>query len=94
MKMAINELTEARYYGKICVHHPEFKGLRLKRSYQCVQCNSENKAHASRGTMSATLTLGNKIDALRKEWDEHNTAMKRIEKQLEALVLEQDERGQ
>lgn len=88
--MAKNEMTDARYLGKICDHHPEFNGLRLKRSYQCVQCCSENKARVPRGTMSKTSSLEMRINTLRKEWDAHNTAMREISKKLEVLTLEEE----
>lgn len=41
--MAINELTDARYYGKICEKHPEFRGLRNRKTYKCVECHSEGR---------------------------------------------------
>lgn len=90
--MALNEMTDARYIGKICAHHPEFNGLRAKRSYQCVQCWSEDRRHIPRGTLSAVTGLDSKIRALQKEWDTHNLAMRDITKQLEALTLERDEK--
>lgn len=89
--MALNEMTDARYIGKVCVHHPEFEGLRLKRSYACVQCNSEDKMRVSRGTLSKPITRESKIHALQKEWDKHNIAMRSIQKELEALM---DDGGQ
>jgi len=50
MKMALNEMTDKRYYGKVCGRHPEFEGLRLKRGYKCVQCRSDKKKGVSRET--------------------------------------------
>lgn len=41
--MARNELTDRRYYGKVCELHPEFEGLRHVKNYSCVQCASIKK---------------------------------------------------
>lgn len=68
--MAINELSETRYYGKTCEHHPEFKGLRLKSSYECVECRSRKKKGVSRGTPSVEQALNMKIDGIRHKIDE------------------------
>lgn len=68
--MALNELTDKRYHGKICERHPGFGGLRLKSSYECVQCKSEKKGGVPRGTMTEEQRLKTKIEWIRRRIDE------------------------
>jgi len=69
--MALNEMTDKRYLGKICERHPEFEGLRLKRGYECVQCRSEKKKGVSREIKPTTEvrieSIKHQIDALDKK---------------------------
>ena len=66
--MALNEMTDKRYIGKICAKHPEFEGLRLKRGYECVQCRSDKKKGVSRETRPMAEvrieSIKHQIDAL------------------------------
>ena len=66
--MALNEMTDKRYYGKVCTRHPEFEGLRLKRGYECVQCRSDKKKGVSRETRPTAEvrieSIKHQIDAL------------------------------
>jgi len=39
--MATKNLTPSRHFGKICLKHPEFDGLRQKPSSVCVECMAE-----------------------------------------------------
>lgn len=39
-----NSVTEARYIGSLCAHHPDLKGLRLKKNHLCLQCHRDRKA--------------------------------------------------
>ena len=39
----VNSISETRYIGKVCDKHPELKGERLKRDYQCPACRNEKK---------------------------------------------------
>lgn len=41
MATANNQLTDKRFYGKVCQLHIELDGLRLKSGYQCIGCNRE-----------------------------------------------------
>jgi len=66
MKMAMNEMTEKRYYGKVCDRHPEFNGLRLKRGYECVQCRSNKKKGIPRG---AKPDIEAKIESIKHQID-------------------------
>lgn len=36
-----NELSHNRYYGKICVTHPELEGLRNNADKRCIQCQRD-----------------------------------------------------
>lgn len=72
--MAINELTDKRYHGKICSKHPEFNGLRLKSKHMCVQCVSDKKSgdRVSRGTKPEQEKVIEAIDRLKKRVDASN----------------------
>lgn len=75
--MAINELTDKRYHGKICAEHPEFNGLRAKKSYLCVQCMAEKRiekksANVSRGTKSEQEKVLQAIERLKVRIDTTN----------------------
>ena len=73
--MAINELTEHRYHGKICIKHPEFNGLRAKRSNLCVQCLTEKKSgRVSRGTYTEADRVLVAIDGLKRQIDSMQAA--------------------
>lgn len=39
-----NSLTDKRYIGRICEHHPDLNGLRLKKNHTCMQCYRDRKA--------------------------------------------------
>ena len=68
--MAINELTDKRYHGKVCSRHPEFNGLRAKSSNLCVQCLTEKKAKTvSRGTKTEVERVQDVIDQLKRQID-------------------------
>lgn len=34
----LNSISETRYRGSLCPHHPELKGERMKRNGECVGC--------------------------------------------------------
>jgi hypothetical protein len=72
--MAINELSDKRYLGKVCSKHPEFNGLRAKSSSICVQCASEKKVkkRVSRGTKPEQEKVLEAIDRLKKRVDASN----------------------
>lgn len=95
--MAINELTDKRYHGKICSLHPEFNGLRLKSKHMCVQCVSDKKAgtRVSRGTKPEQEKVLQAIDHLKKRVDTSNehratwmAEIKRLTEYHEKLISE------
>lgn len=95
--MAMNELTDKRYYGKICVLHPEFNGLRLKSKRACVQCAADKKTdqRVSRGTQSEQQKILEVIDRLKKRVDASNehraiwlAEIKRLTEYHEKLISE------
>lgn len=89
--MALNEMTDKRYYGKICTKHPEFNGLRLKRGYECVQCRSDKKKGVPRETESnieaRIESIKHQIDALDKN---RVLLINELRQQHEKLEVEKD----
>lgn len=95
--MAINELTDKRYHGKICSLHPEFNGLRLKSKHMCVQCVSDKKSgdRVSRGTKPEQEKVLQTIDRLKARIDASNehraiwlAEIKRLTEYHEKLISE------
>lgn len=80
--MAINELTDKRYHGKICEKHPEFNGLRAKSTNLCIQCMTEKRNRAvPRGTQTEVGIVEHAIHRLKQQID-HNDAKHAKQKQL------------
>ena len=66
--MARNILTDSRYIGGICTKHPEFKGLRIRINYKCVQCDSEDTTRRRAHRKSVDPEYRNKLKAQQRAW--------------------------